>query len=442
MSQNTQFAAKPSTKKKIIILAVIIGVTVLLSTIITKNPPQSKRFKPSKSSQMTVVTKRLTPQHYQVIVESFGTVKPRTQSILFSQVSGQINEVSMQFRDGGFFEQGDVLVQLDDRDHKSEVKVSQANLLSANQVLLEERARVSQAQADWKRLGNGKTASALVLRKPQLEAAKAKVLSAQAQLDKAELALERTKIIAPYAGRILKKQVDLGQVVSANTQLASIFAVDYVEIRLPIKNKDLALINLPEEYRDIGEQGNKNNVKLTSDLMGHQEWRGKIIRTESAIDEQSQQLYVVAQINRPYDATTSRGSPIKIGQYVTAEIEGLALTSELVIPSSAIYQGSYVYIVEKGLLMRKEITLGWQNGKQAIVKSGLVAGDELVLTSLGQVSSGTPVSIEGQTRDRKKNKPNNKRNNKGKKNRDKKGKASREKIVRQKGTQQAKGESL
>jgi len=223
-------------------------------------------------------------------------------------------------------------------------------------------------------------------------------------------------------------------VVSANTQLASIFAVDYVEIRLPIKNKDLALINLPEEYRDIGEQGHKNDVKLTSDLMGYQQWHGKIIRTESAIDEQSQQLYVVAQINRPYDATTTYGSPIKIGQYVTAEIEGKALSSALVIPSSAIYQGSYVYTVEKGLLMRKEVTLGWQNGKQAIVKLGLVAGDALVLTSLGQVSSGTPVSIEGENRDLNKNKPNKKRRKKRKEN--------REEIISQKTAKKAEGESL
>jgi RND family efflux transporter MFP subunit len=392
---NSSMDTKPSLKKKLVILAVIIGVTFLLMTLISSNPPQSKRFKPSKAAQMTVSTQVLAPQTYQVMVESFGTVKPRTQSILFSQVSGQITQVSSQFRDGGFFEKGDVLVQIDDRDYLSEVKVSQANLLSANQAFLEEQARVEQAKTDWRRLGNGKAASALVLRQPQLEAAKAKVLSAQAQLDKTQLSLERTKIIAPYAGRILKKQVDIGQLVTGNTQLASIFAVDYVEIRLPIKNRDLALITLPEEYRDIGEQGSKNDVKLTSDLIGAQSWQGKIIRTESAIDEQSQQLYVVAQIDRPYDAKVSKGVPIKIGQYVTAEIVGKELNNALVIPSSAIYQGSYVYTVEKGLLMRKEVTLGWQNGKQAIVKLGLVVGDELVLTSLGQVSSGTPVAIEG-----------------------------------------------
>lgn len=423
---NSSTETKTNKKKKLIILVAIIGATLLLMMLISNNPPQSKRFKPSKAPQMTVATKILAPEQYQVMVESFGTVKPRTQSILFSQVSGQITDVSEQFRDGGFFEQGDVLVQLDDRDYTSEVKVSQASLLSANQVLLEEKARVDQAQADWQRLGNGKKASALVLRQPQLEAAKAQVFSAQAQLDKALLSLERTKVIAPYAGRILKKEVDLGQVVSSNTQLATIFAVDYVEIRLPIKNKDLALINLPEEYRDIGEQGSKNDVVLTSDLMGKQSWKGKIIRTESAIDEQSQQLYVVAQINRPYDATTSYGSPIKIGQYVTAEIQGKELSNSLVIPSSAIYQGSYVYTVENGLLMRKEIILGWQNGKQSIVESGLVVGDELVLTSLGQVSSGTPVAIEGQSPSKE----------------NKKGSKKREKMAKLKAAKKAKGESL
>ncbi|WP_223271707.1 efflux RND transporter periplasmic adaptor subunit [Colwellia hornerae] len=391
----TEITQKPSMIKKLIILTVIIGVTLSLVALIYSNPPQAKKAKASKAPQMTVATKILAPQRYQVMVESFGTVKPRTQSILFSQVAGQITQVSSQFRDGGFFEKGDVLVQLDDRDHQSEVKVSQANLLSANQVLLEEKARVQQAKADWQRLGNGKVAGILVLRQPQLESAKANVLSAQAQLDKAKLSLERTQIVAPYAGRILKKQVDIGQVVTNNSQLATIFAVDYVEIRLPINNKDLSLINLPEEYRYIGEQGNKDDVKITSDLIGHQSWHGKIIRTESAIDEQSQQLYVVAQINRPYDATTSLGSPIKIGQYVTAQITAKELSNVLVIPSNVIYQGSYVYTVENGLLIRKEVLLGWQNGKQSIVESGLVAGDELVLTSLGQVSSGTPVAIEG-----------------------------------------------
>lgn len=401
---------KSPNYRKILLPVIIIIATVILMMVIFKNPPTSNRAKPSKAPQMTVEITTLAPITYQVMVQSFGTVKPRTQSVLFAQVSGQINYVSKQFRAGGFFEQGDVLIQLDDRDHRAEVNIAQASLMSAKQNLQEEYARVNQAKADWKRLGNGKAPNALVLRQPQYEAAKAQVLSAEAQLDKVKLSLERTSIVAPYAGRILKKNVDIGQVISSNTQLADIFAVDYVEIRLPIKNKDLPLMKLPEEYRNAHEASEANNstsdksnhnssmisnVVISSDLMGSQVWQGKIVRTESAIDEISQQLYVVAQIIRPYDGEYNQGAQIKMGQYVTAEITGREVENALVIPSSAIYQGSYVYTVADGLLMRKEIQLGWQNGTESIVTQGLVAGDQLVLTSLGQVSSGTPVAIAG-----------------------------------------------
>lgn len=330
---------------------------------------------------------------YPVEIDSFGTVKPRTQSMLVAQVSGLIIDINEQFREGGFFEKGDVLLQLDDRDLKAEVKSAQANLLNAEQNLLEEQARGRQALTDWQRLGNESEPSILVLRKPQLAAAQAQVLSAQAQLEKAQLNLERTKIKAPYAGRVLNRSVDLGQVVSNNMQLATIYATDSVEIRLPIKNKDLPFINLPEQYRDGAKNQRGSAVNFTSDLIGEQQWQGQLIRTEGAIDESAQQLYVVAKINDPYKSTSDNQYPVKIGQYVKAKINGKVASQVLVIPNSAIYQGSYVYVVENGTLQRKNIALAWQNALQGIVSKGLEAGSQLVLTPLGQVSSGTPVQI-------------------------------------------------
>jgi len=388
---------KHSKVKKVVIPVAILIVTFFLSQIIIKNPPKSNRGKVNESVLITVETLNLSPQTYPVILNSFGTVQPRTKSVLVAQVSGEIKKVSQQFRDGGFFEKGDVLVQLDDRDHQAEVKINQASLLSAKQVLLEEKARAEQALVDWQRLGNGAEPNALVLREPQLAAAQAQVLSAQAKLEKAQLLLERTKVVAPYAGRILKKHVDLGRVVVNNTQLADIYAIDYVEIRLPINNKDLSLMILPEEYRHSEDESLGSGVTLTSNLIGHQSWRGQIVRTEGAIDENTQQLYIVAQIDDPYDDINNKVAPVKIGQYVNAEITGRTITQALVIPNSAIYQGSYVYIVEqikdKTVLKRIDITILWQNSNDAVIDSGLNFDDKLVLTPLGQVSSGTSVKI-------------------------------------------------
>lgn len=382
--------------KKLFIPATVMIVCVMLFKFIMGNPPEAQRGFAPKVANIVVETLDLKAQHYQAQVESYGVVKPRTQSILVAQVSGQITQIAAQFREGGFFKQGEVLVQIDDRDHLADVKTAQANILTAQQTLQEEQARAQQALTDWQRLGNGQQASSLVLRKPQLETAKAKVLSAQAALEKAQLNLERTKVKAPYAGRVLNKSVDVGQVVGSNSQLAEIYAIDRVEIRLPVRNKDLELVDLPEQFRDVGNSELGSEVKFHSDLVGQQTWMGNLVRTEGAIDASAQQLYVVAQINDPYQATATNKYPIKIGQYVSAKIAGRELQNVLVIPNSTIYQGSYVYIVEDGLLKRKDIELRWQNSQQSIVAKGLEAGQQLVLTPLGQVSSGTAVTVKGE----------------------------------------------
>ncbi|WP_163930770.1 efflux RND transporter periplasmic adaptor subunit [Paraferrimonas sp. SM1919] len=385
--------------KKYLIPATIAVAAAATIFVIQSNPPESKRGGPRASANIVVETKTLQPEPYQVQVNSFGVVKPRTQSSLVSQASGQILSISQNFREGGFFKKGEVLVRLDDRDYQAEVKIAKAGLLQAEQQLLEEEARASQAATDWQRLSNGRQASALVLRKPQLAAAQAQLLSAQAKLEKAELALERTQVVAPFDGRILDKKADVGQVISNNGQLATIYATDYVEIRLPINNKDLQLVELPEQGKQRVAE-----VNFASDLIGEQAWQGQLVRTEGAIDDSSKQLYVVAQIDQPFVYSNGQ-MPLKIGQYLTANIQGKNFDSALVIPTSAIYQGTYVYVVKKGKLLRKDVQTLWQNTNDAIISHGLEAGEDLVLTPLGQVSSGTPVSIAGEPK-----KPNKERN--------------------------------
>ena len=382
--------------KSVLIPLCILVVTAVVIFLIVNNPPKNMRSKGKTQTHIVVDVITLKAREFTMEINSYGVVRPRTQSMLVAQVSGEISYVSDQFRDGGFFEKGELLLQIDDRDYQAEVKIVQATLLSAEQALLEEQARSEQALADWHRLGNGAQANSLVLREPQLAAQRANVLSAEAKLEKAQLALERTRIIAPFSGRVLNKQVDLGQVISNNGQLAQVYAVDYVEVRLPINNSDLRFINLPEQSRDGVHNGQQAIVTLSSDLVGYQQWQGTVIRTEGAINEQSQQLYVVAQITDPYAAKKLAEFPIKIGQYVNAKIAGKTIPHALTIPNNAIYQGSYVYVLnEQNLLMRKAVEAAWQNQELTLVRSGLSAGDRLVITPLGQVSSGTKVTVSG-----------------------------------------------
>lgn len=382
--------------KKFLPILVITGFALVVFFIVY-NPPEAKRRTTPEPTEITIDVQELQLKPYSVKLSSYGSVRPRIRSELISQVSGKVILVNEDFRDGGFFEKGELLLKIDPADYEAEFKVAQASLVSARQALLEEQARADVARGEWNKIGSKSLASELALRKPQLEAAHANVESAEAALQLAKLNLKRTEIRAPYAGRILKKHVDFGQVIPTNKTLAEIYAIDVVEIRLPLKNQDLKYINLPENLP--GKKVDKASlpaVTIYSTLVNNQQWSGRIVRTEGAIDDTSQQLHVIAQIENPFVTNGEQLYPLKIGQYVTAEIEGRQLGSALVIPNSSIYQGSYVYTVQKNLLQRKEISIAWQNDNEAIISDGLQPEDALVLTPLGRVTSGTRVAISSE----------------------------------------------
>jgi len=375
--------------KKILTPLLILAILVVVGGWVLSNPPQSQRGGPPVGPQTIVEVMTVTKQDYQIHISSYGTVQPRTQSILVAQVSGQIVSVKSDFRAGGFFDKAEPLLTIDPRDYEADVNIAEASLMDSLQTKAQEQARSDQAQTDWQRLGTpGEIPSDLVLRKPQLQAALARVRSAQSALTKAELDLERTIVTAPFAGRVLRQMVDLGQVVTTGAQLAEVYATDYVEIRLPLRNADLAFVDLPEQHSTFTPE-----VTLTSDLGGQTKWQGQIIRTEGAIDEVARQLHVVAQINDPF--STAKLRPLKIGEYVVAKITGKKLEDVVVIPGNTIYQNTYVYVVEDGLLQRKDVQIAWQNGFEAIIAGGLDEHAALVTTPLGQVTSGTSVRVAG-----------------------------------------------
>jgi len=378
--------------RKLLLPVLVIIVLGAASAYVLKNPPEARRKAASKAPQMTVATQQVIPQRLQITLQSYGKIRPRTQSTLLPQVAGEIVWISPKFRSGSFFEKGEPLLKIDRRDYEAQLSSARASLASAKQKLAEEKAQAEQAAQDWKRLGNRAAAPTLVLRKPQLASARAALDSARAALKIAELNLSRTEIRAPYTARVLDKNVDIGQVVSSGTSLATLYAVDYVEVRLPLQNRDLKYIDLPERYRfDDSGPLTLPDVTLVSELVRPERWQGKVVLTEGAIDDSSRQLYVVAQIDDPYGKSAAGRVPLKVGQYVTAEIQGRQLDNVLVIPNRAIYQGSYVYIVTEGVLKQVAVQVDWQDDRQALVSGELKAGDALVVTPLGQVVSGTRV---------------------------------------------------
>ncbi|RJG49439.1 efflux RND transporter periplasmic adaptor subunit [Motilimonas pumila] len=379
---------------RFILPLIIVAISVFVAQYLMANKPEAKKRPQAKSAKVQVEVVTLSPQPYQVKVASFGTISPRSQGALVSQVASTVNSLSDSFAVGGFFEQGDVLLTLDQRDFKAAKSIADASLVEAKLALAEEQARAAQAKRDWQRLGKGSKANELVLRKPQLAAAQAAVSSAKAKLEQAKLDLERTVIRAPYAGRVLQKHVDLGQFINSGTQLANIYAVDYVEVRLPLNSSQQAVIDLPELYRQGQAEPAQPQVTIAAQFGRDSfHWQGQIVRTEGALDTNSRQLYAIARIDDPYGVVNQDKPPLKIGQFVDAKITGKTLQNVFVLPRHAVYQSRQVIVFENGTLQRKDVSVRWADDEHFVIDSGLTAGQMLVTTPLGNVISGTQAKL-------------------------------------------------
>ncbi len=384
----------------LVLTVVVLTAGILYARHLIDTAPEAERRPPGKTIP-TVDVIEASPQSYTVQLITRGTVTPRTESTLIPQVAGQALAISDNFRAGGFFEKGEELLRIDPVDYELALTTAKAELAKMRLGLSEERAQAKQAESDWKKLGMKGKPDSLVMRKPQLANARASMASAEARVRRAEVDLERTRILAPYAGRIMEQQVDVGQYVSPGTVLAKIYATDYVEVRLPLTDRQLAFVDLPESYRGEAVLKEGPLVKLSSDLGGKTyTWEGRIVRTEGSIDTRSRQLFVIAQVDDPYAKDASGRPPLKIGQFVRAQITGQQLSDVFVLPRSLLSGTDNILIVDQdNKVQRREVEIVWHDAENIVVRSGLNSGDRIISTAMPYATDGAEIKLPGQTND-------------------------------------------
>lgn len=395
-------AGTPQKKKKmiplsyvLIPLAIIFGGIFLAIVGAALAPKPSKKPMENKAPLVEVVEVRQGDVVFEI--ETQGSILPRTETTMVSEVSGVVKKVSSKFVAGGFFRKGELLLEIDPITYEVALLQAQARLDAANAKLIEEEARGKQAEKEWSMTGRKKSnAPILALRKPQLQQAKADVKAAQADVKNAQIKLDRTRIIAPYDAMVKAKMVDIGQYVSTGTQLATTFAVDYAEIRLPIKEKDYPYVEIPRWGSD-DQQGSR--VELTAIRGGKlRQWQTYITRAEGVVDDKSRVNYVIAQIVDPYGVLTQGQSsePLKIGTFVKAKIYGATTPNIITIPRKAVRNANDIYLVDENRqldLAKVEILRSDTNN--VYVSSGLEDGDKVVITKLAAAIEGMQLRLEG-----------------------------------------------
>ncbi|MCF6215948.1 MAG: efflux RND transporter periplasmic adaptor subunit [Emcibacter sp.] len=384
---------RPKSLKKILTflipVLIVIGAAGVSAILVMAKPEPEKKDVVELARHIRAVVAHEGP--VALTVKTQGTVEAWQAIDLVPQVSGQVVYVSERFVAGGTFKKGEVILRLDSRDYQYAVTSAQARVTESRQFLVRERAEADLARTEWAQLGHGE-ASDLTLRKPQLADAEAKLRAAEANLNVAKLALERTEIRAPFNGLLSSKNVDLGQYLTNGTTVGKLYATDVVEVRLPMSNKDLAQFDI------AGLKRGETQLDVTlkgrfSDQESH--WKGKIIRAEGLVDTRTRIMYVVARLSGDELLSVNGKYPITIGQFVAAEVEGRRYDAVFQLPRAVLRQGNQVLVVDKDNKLRSRmVKVVEANREFVVISEGLEDGDIVCKSQLGVNVDGLLVQFD------------------------------------------------
>ncbi len=378
---------------KFLPLFVLLAGFLAAAALIVSGPKIEPQ--PSRNIAPLVRIVEANPGKHRFVVTTQGTVSPRTESDLVPEVDGRVITMSPALVSGGFFTKGDVLLEIDPLDYEVALEQAGANLARAEsdlnnenknhvrQMDLIDRGAISDAEID-----NSENRVAI---------AEAVLREATARLARAERDLSRTRVIAPYNGRVRSERVDLGQFVRRGEAIGTLYAVDYAEVRLPIPNIDLGFLDLPLNVAG-NELTNIVPVKLRTEFAGvQQSWDGRIVRTEGELDPATRMVQVVASVANPYDQASNR-APLAVGLFVEAEILGREVDNVSVLPRSALREDNRVLLVDNNdQLVFREVRVLRRADDKVYIGSGLSRGDRICISPLQSSTEGMQVRVEGQS---------------------------------------------
>lgn len=391
------------TKKRIfhfIITIALIAMGAFGMVKLTASKPQIEKRKPTAMMPMVRVMEiKIGPQP--ILIRGEGVVRPLQEIILMPQVGGKVVYVSQSMVNGGQFRKGDTLLLIDQEDYKLAVTLAEAKVRDSESKLKMVEEESAAAREEWY-LHSGVDSEAdknpppLVVKEPQLAAARARLEADGANLRKALLNLERTELKTPFNGRVSQENVDIGQYVSPGQALATLYSTDVAEVIIPLEDENLSWFHVPGFTPG---KGPGSPVVVRARVAGRDlTWSGIVVRTEGKLDERTRMINVVVRVKNPY----AKKPPLAVGLFVNVYIKGRILPDAAVIPRAALREGDTVWVVEQnGRLRFRKVETARVQGDDAIIKAGLKEGDVVVISALKAVTEGMSVSTlmvkEGET---------------------------------------------
>lgn len=370
----------------------ILGAGALASALLIALRPRVEHEPPPVVVPLVRV-QQVSRGPVRFVVRGHGSVVPRTETGLVAQVAGAIVWVAPELAAGGFFSRDEPLLRIEALDYEAALESARAGLARARS----ESARAEKERDRQRRLANQSIASEARIDDAEnaYAVAAAGLREARALLTKAELDLERTEVRAPYDGRVREESVDVGQFVNRGAPLATVYAVDYAEVRLPIPDREISYLDLP---LDFGEEapGSGPEVELSAEFAGRRHvWQGRVVRTEGEIDPRSRTVNVVVRVEDPYGREREGDHvPLAVGLFVEAEIQGREVSDAVVLPRSALHESERVLVVDDQSRLRfRPVDVLRIQEEQVVIGEGLAVGERVCVSPLAAPVDGMSVRV-------------------------------------------------
>ncbi|MDG1900461.1 MAG: efflux RND transporter periplasmic adaptor subunit [Candidatus Marinimicrobia bacterium] len=368
---------------------IIIGISTVIAAVLYMLGQISPDAIQEKDP-MDVNVQILTPIDYQIKIKSTGTTTPITQTVLTSEVGGEVIYRSKKFSEGSSVISGEILAKIDDTDLQLQYKNALLQLASAEVQFAVQQAEAEIAQEAWDQVGEG-IPQELTTKKPQLKQAKAALEVAKAQVQSAEKKLNKTEITAPYTGRIQNINIDLGSTIIPGQPVGSMYTSNEIEVTLSVKDSDLQFLDIPMDGRKLNSD-QKSIVIIKSLYKGEmQEWAGNLERVDGVIDPMTRMIKLIANFKNNFIEETKPILPI--GLFVEAEINGKQLENIFMIPNSALTPNDeLLFLNQDDALEIRKVSVLTKMKNHILVKEGMEAGERVVISKLSIATNGMLVN--------------------------------------------------
>lgn len=306
-----------------------------------------------------------------------GSLRPRAEIKVIAEVTARLTKILKD--EGAVVREGDLLATLDDTDYGLSLQRAKAAFAVADANRAHAVAERDRANSLLKT--GGITDKDHLQAQVNLQVAEASVAQAKAEVAIAEQNVTRTRIVAPFSGRIADRLADAGSVLATGTPIFSLVDDSVLEFRANVPSSDYGKVKLNAP------------VTLTVDALPDLAVKGAVIRVVPLVQERNRSFELIARV--PGKAG------LVGGLFARAAIHVRDIPNALLVPPSAVVRDGAdptkadIFVVANGKAERRSVTLGAEQPDAVQVVKGLVAGDTVVIDPPVSLTTGATVQVQG-----------------------------------------------